>query len=202
MISYRVLALSLMICCLLGWPATAVQAQDMAATSGVAENLPTDDDKIDPNIYVGLEETFRRNTKLRSPDVAPGDFKTLFFTLWQHVLLQEAKRTFRTRRPNPAEMQRDAVVPQEERPRGIRELALSGILYKTGDDWIVWLNGQRVTPDAIPSQVIDIQVSNDYIELKWFDEYTNLIYPVRLQPHQRFNLDTRIFLPGVSASSL
>ena len=87
----------------------------------------------------------------------------------------------------------------------IAEAAREGVglihtfVYASGEDWVVWLNGQRVTPEAVPKQIIDIQVKNDYIELKWFDSWTNLIYPVRLRPHQRFNLDTRIFLPGTAA---
>jgi hypothetical protein len=32
--------------------------------------------------------------------------------------------------------------------------------------------------------------------MKWFDEYTNQVFPIRLRPHQRFNIDARMFLPG------
>jgi hypothetical protein len=46
---------------------------------------------------------------------------------------------------------------------------------------------------------MDIKVSRAYIDLKWFDGYTNKIYPIRLRPQERFNLDSRIFLPGTGA---
>lgn len=174
-------------------PALA-QDDDVSKVSGVAAELEDDDALLDPNLYVGIQQAYQQTMKLRQPDVMPNELKTLFFTLWQHKLLQEAKRSFRTRRPEDRELDQDAV--QENRVRGIRELSLGGILYRATDSWIVWLNGQRVTPEAIPKQVIDLQVSEDYIELKWFDSFTNLIFPIRLRPHQRFNLDSRIFLPG------
>ena len=84
---------------------------------------------------------------------------------------------------------------------GIRELQLGGIMYQSAKDWVVWLNGFRVTPGALPDRVIDLAVHDDYIDLVWFDEYTNLVYPIRLRPHQRFNLDSRIYLPGVQQNN-
>ena len=45
-------------------------------------------------------------------------------------------------------------------------------------------------------QDLNVPIKDGYIEIKWYDSYTNLVYPLRLRPHQRFNLDNRIFLPG------
>lgn len=134
-------------------------------------------------------------SRLRDGSVVPDPEQTLFFTAWQHSLLQEAKIGFITRRPSPGEV---ATGQNTNAPRdpGIRELTLGGIAFGDIGKWTVWLNGVRVTPDAIPDQVMDIKVSRAYIDLKWFDRYTNRIYPVRLRPHERFNLDSRIFLPG------
>ena len=95
----------------------------------------------------------------------------------------------------------DGSAVQEARPRGIREISLSGILFKGKDSWVVWLNGKRLAPDALPKEVIDIKVAESHVDLRWFDAYTNLIYPIRIRPHQRFNLDTRIFLPGITADA-
>ncbi len=77
-----------------------------------------------------------------------------------------------------------------------REIKLSGLLYKSKSDWIIWLNGKRITPKSLPTEVYDIKVYKNYIELEWFDGNTNQIFPIRLRPHQRFNLDARMFLPG------
>ena len=133
-------------------------------------------------------------TDVRDASVTPEMLKTIFFTAWQHALLEEAKIGFNTRLPNPGEVGR----ADDNRPvvPGIRELTLGGIAFATPVKWTVWLNSVRVTPDAIPEQVLDIRVTRSYVDLKWYDPYTKKIFPVRMRPHERFNLDTRIFLPG------
>ncbi|HEY8190162.1 MAG TPA: hypothetical protein VIF12_05715 [Micavibrio sp.] len=132
---------------------------------------------------------------IRDATILPESLQTLFFTAWQHSLLQEAKIGFNTRLPNPGEV--GATDSNgEKRDPGIRELSLGGIAFENASSWTVWLNGVRITPNAIPEQVLDIKVKQAFIDLKWFDGYTNKIYPIRLRPHERFNLDSRIFLPG------
>lgn len=166
------------------------------AMQGVADVTQDKEGELDPDLYMGIQQSYQASMKMRGgPGVMPDQIKTLFFTRWQHELLQDAKFGFWTRRPEEYELNKDPEA-LEKRVRDIREISLAGILYSAPEDWVVWLNGQRLTPDAIPKQVIDIQVAKDYVELKWFDSWTNLIFPVRLRPHQRFNLDTRIFLPG------
>lgn len=181
---------------------SAKAQQDVAGEStvqGVAETQREPDALLDPNLYMGIHEAYQRTMKMRGEaGIKPDDIKTLFFTRWQHALLLEAKPgLWRTRQLEEYEKNRD---PGKEPPRirGPRELSLGGIVYTAGDEWVVWLNGQLLTPEAIPKEVMDIQVKKDLIELKWYDSWTNLIYPIRLRPHQRFNLDTKIFLPGTS----
>ena len=87
-------------------------------------------------------------------------------------------------------------------PRGPRELSLGGIIYASSSDWSIWMNGQKITPNRLPPEILDIKVRKKYIRLKWFDAYTNQIFPVKLKPHQRFNIDTRIFLPGESTQEI
>lgn len=165
---------------------------DTQSASGTYETL-------DPAAFANLEAALKGMEVLRKNTVKADDIGSLVFTLWQHSLLQDAKRLFTTRRPTSGEIaSANSTAPA---PRGIRELSLSGILYKGSNNWIVWLNGQRVAPDAIPKEVIDIKVSESHVDLKWFNSYTNLIYPIRIRPHQRFNLDTRIFLPGITAEA-
>ncbi len=178
-----------------GSPPAATQPQSGSGNvSGIAQG--TEEALLDPNLYVNINEAYQRHIALRKPEVEPQDMKTILFTLWQHKLLEEQRRIgVVTRAPGPGE----PLDSPGDRVRGPRELALGGIVYATSQDWVVWLNNMRVTPDAIPEQVIDIQVKKDYIEIKWFDSWTNLIFPIRLRPHQRFNLDTRIFLPGTAS---
>lgn len=141
-----------------------------------------------------------------SPDATPasgydsGMYSSVLFTYWEHQAIRDARNSMGVvRAPSEAELAKDLNQKNEVGPKPPteeRDISLGGIVYVAAEDWTIWLNGQRVTPKAIPSEIIDLKVYNEYIELKWFDEYTNRIFPIRLRPHQRFNIDTRIFLPG------
>lgn len=189
-----------------GVPSTGTPALDPAATGVPGAETQSSNGTyaaLNPEDFTKLDEAMTSMNTMRENTMKPGEVGTLVFTLWQHSLLQDAKKLFVTRRPTESEIAAaaDGSAVEEARPRGIREISLSGILYKGKDNWVVWLNGQRLDPNAIPKEVMDIQVHKDYISLKWFDSYTNLIYPIRLRPHQRFNLDSRIFLPGITADA-
>lgn len=132
--------------------------------------------------------------------INPNDIPSLLFTYWEHTAIVDAKRSRGlVRPPTEEELTRDLKNRDGEKvkpPPEERDIRLGGIVYVTSGDWTIWLNDKRVTPKAIPAEVMDLKVSKEYIEMKWFDDYTNQIFPIRLRPHQRFNIDTRIFLPG------
>lgn len=132
------------------------------------------------------------------PEINPNEIPSVLFTYWEHTAIMEAKSARGSVRP-PTEAELAASVPDEEgRPKPPpeeRELRLAGIVYVRHGDWTIWLNEKRVTPTAVPPEAIDLEVYKEFIELKWHDDYTNQIFPIRLRPHQRFNLDARIFLP-------
>jgi hypothetical protein len=181
-----------------GLPAPS-SPQGQAAGASAPAVSPADaaaDPMQDAQMRVTIQQSYEFRTKLRAPEIMPQEFGTVFFTLWQHALLEEAKRGFLTRRPTKSEVANSGSAVPGERPRSIREISLGGIVYRQPQDWTIWLNGQRVTPDALPDQVLDLKVGEDHIDLKWFDTFSNLIFPIRLRSHQRFNLDARIFLPG------
>jgi hypothetical protein len=146
----------------------------------------------DSGEFTKLDESLRNHAAISPPSTQVKDLKTLFFTAWQYALLNEARELWHTRPPGYSERNN----PDAPKPSGPREISLGGISYRNAKDWTVWLNSQRIKPDAIPKEVLDIKVSSDHIDLKWFDNATNLIFPIRLHPHERFNLDDRIFLPG------
>lgn len=140
-------------------------------------------------------------------DIAEQDrgMVTLFFTEWQHTAIREARRSRGLVRPL-SQQERDDILnrgmsPEETLqlpppPPETRNISLGGIVYAADGSWTIWLNGKRVTPKSLPPEVLDLKVYKNHIEMKWVDAYTNQIFPLRLRPHQRFNLDTRIFLPG------
>ncbi len=172
-------------------PAMSSDVPGASATGQIANQA--NDQQWEANAFSKLEEALSQHAAVAPPTVRPEDLKTLFFTAWQYALLNEAKQLFKTRPPSAGESSGNPAAPK---PTGPREISLGGISFTSGKSWTVWLNRQRIKPDAIPKEVLDIKVSSDHVDLKWFDASTNLIYPIRLHPHERFNLDDRIFLPG------
>lgn len=123
---------------------------------------------------------------------------SLVFTPSQYALLREARIGFNTRIPTLQELSKlsDPNDPNYRPPAALRDVKLGGIAYNTPDDWTIWLNNSRVTPDAIPAEAIDLRVYKEFVELKWYDALKDQIFPIRLRINQKFNLDNRIFLPG------
>lgn len=134
-----------------------------------------------------IEKEINDQLTFVKPTIDVNAMHSLFFSIWEHDLLMDARRGLNTRMPGT-----DDGTPKET----VREVALSGIVYHSSKEWTIWLNDLRVSPTAIPDEVMDLKVHKDYIELQWFDSTTNQIFPIRLRAHERFNLDTRIFLPG------
>lgn len=140
-----------------------------------------------------------------SNDIDPTTIPSLLFTYWEHTSILDAKADAakdigdqravtqyeldQAANANPAE-------PKPKPPPEMRELRLGGILYTAKNDWTIWLNEQRITPDALPKEIIELRVYRHHVDVKWYDDYTMRVFPIRLKSHQRFNLDSRIFLPG------
>ncbi len=135
---------------------------------------------------------------LYGPDVMMQQMGSLFFTSFEHNSIDEARNGLFTRPVTETEVKESIQVQEQgiRPPMGPRELEVGGIVYVSSDEWTVWLNKQKITPDRLPPEILDIRVYKDYIKIKWFDAYTNQIFPVKIRTHQRFNIDTRIFLPG------
>lgn len=141
------------------------------------------------------------------PPVQAAQIPSLFWTYQEMTLLDQIKRgaviipTVEESELQPDSMQMPdgsqssgpAILPGYRIPRDLR---LSGMVYKAPDDWVVWINGIRITPGDKPKEIKHLSVYQDYVEMKWFDAMTNTIYPIRIKPAQRFNIDARSFLPG------
>lgn len=173
--------------------------------AGVAEQMP-----LPAKSEQGFQEMLDRKGRASAPTVDavkkmvaqqeglpfdPGRMRSMFFTHWQYQALLDAKKSRgNVRAPTQSEL--NALGTVDKVKPANRDISLNGIVFVSEKDWTIWLNGMRVTPSAIPREVMDLQVHKHFIEVKWLDDYTNQIFPIRLRAHQRFNLDTRIFLPG------
>lgn len=131
----------------------------------------------------------------KEPPTRVDQIPSLMFTADEAALIASVRGGVVARPPTQNEVNKSQNEEQQRR-RGPRELSLGGIIYKSSSDWAVWINGEKITPKRIPEEILDIRVRKDHIRIRWFDSYTNQIFPIKLKPHQRFNIDTRIFLPG------
>lgn len=78
-----------------------------------------------------------------------------------------------------------------------RLIVLSGILYRAKNNWTVWINGQKVTPDNYLPEIIEIKVENSsYVSLKWYDIGLQEVISITLRPNQVYDITTGILLPG------
>lgn len=180
-----------------GDPAVEPVQPTLGATPEVA-SLP--DAQVPPEVLIlrgiekELKERFKKEVFVKS------NIPSLVFAPWQHALLDEARIGFNTRTPSSSELKNGDLPspndPNYRPPPAVRIISLSGIVFNTPDEWTIYLNKRRITPENIPSEAVDLRVYKDFIELRWFDSQTNQIFPIRLRPNQTFNLDGRVFLPG------
>lgn len=172
------------------------------AIAQTEDGMPIDDQQFVDMQTVNVQDGETQRLQLNNPLIDPANIASLFLTPNEQNLISDAVTGFLTRPPTEDEVeseQRKAQKPDAPvRPNSVREIGLGGILFTSSEDWTIWLNSQKITPNNIPPAIMDIQVSKDQIKLKWLDFQTNQIFPVKLRPHQRFNFDSRMFLPGAS----
>lgn len=186
-------------------------AAGSATSEGTAASSAPENTQANPEAAVegtpqsGVTPETAQAQTTQKAGLLPQGLTSVVFTYWEYTAILDAKRSRRSsgvqRGVTEDELNRALqdqktaderpVPPPEE-----REITLGGIVFTNTKDWTIWLNGQRVTPDALPEEIIDLRVTRHYIDVKWLDTYTQKLYPIRLRAHQRFNLDTRIFLPG------
>jgi len=83
------------------------------------------------------------------------------------------------------------VIPEQ------RLIVLSGVIFRKKGDWVVWINGQKVTPDNYLPEIIDIKVENSsYVHLKWYDIGLQDVISITLRPNQIYDITTGVLLPG------
>lgn len=177
-------------------PAAAPQVGSLGESAAMAA-LP--DDQVPPEVRILRQIEREMKSKFKQKVFVGSDIPSLVFAAGQHALLSEARIGFNTRVPTKKELEEDLPDPDDPNyrpPPSVRVLSLGGIVFNNPDEWTIYLNAKRITPAALPAEAVDLRVYKDFIELRWFDLQTNQIFPIRLRPNQRFNLDSRIFLPG------
>lgn len=77
-----------------------------------------------------------------------------------------------------------------------RIISLSGLVWRSDADWIIWLNGKKVTAKTLLPEIVDIKVGREDVTLKWFDIGINGVISITLRPHQTYDIVTGVLLPG------
>jgi hypothetical protein len=164
--------------------------------SSLDSGLNTLDEKQENKALEAAKQQF---LKYFPSDSEPSSVRPVLFTIEEYQLIEEARLV------NLPPEQGGAVTAETAKQiieRGARDLFLSGILFHSSTDWTIWFNKERLTiednPKELPDEMKDLKVYSDHIEFNWFDAYTNKIYALKMRPHQRFNIDRRIFLPGAN----
>jgi hypothetical protein len=75
-----------------------------------------------------------------------------------------------------------------------RKIWLQGIFYRAANDWIIWLNGYKLTPYYMLPEIRGIRVDRDRVHLEWYDIGKNGIINITLQPHQVYDIVTGILV--------
>jgi hypothetical protein len=90
------------------------------------------------------------------------------------------------------------VVREEAAPDApvVRYLRVSGVTYRNEQDWVVWLNGQMLTPESLLPEIIDIKVRGDRVFLTWFDRGRGMPVTVTIRPNQTYDILSGLLLPG------
>ncbi len=145
---------------------------------------------------------------IQTMDIAPVEpypegFRSLFFTKTEHDAVVAALARHGGAMPvAPMPAAPTAPLPAPDAKTAAaapRVLHLSGIVSAAPGDWSIWLNGRQVTPSRLPPEVREIHVDKEYVALKWYDAQTQAVVPVKMRTHQRFNIDSRTFMPGALA---
>jgi hypothetical protein len=83
------------------------------------------------------------------------------------------------------------VIPQH------RVISVAGVLYRSANDWVVWMNGKKVTPKDLLPEIVDIKVeSSSRVRLKWYDAGLKSVIAITLRPHQTYDIASGYLLPG------
>jgi hypothetical protein len=119
-----------------------------------------------------------------------GKPESLFFTPNQLASIMRAKEGFMA--PREAFDPNNQANPMTTAPHTI---SLAGIVYVSKNDWVIWLNGERVTQKNMPQRLIGVTVKPDRVHLRWMDIPHQRIINITLEPHQQYLLDSDTIVP-------
>ena len=127
---------------------------------------------------------------------------SIVFTYWEHIEVKRARSGIGSApQRNTADRQASApIVTAVKPPAEARFINMQALIYNGPEDWVVHINNKRITPAAFPEEILEMNVTEDYVEMRWYDAYLRQIIPIRMRPNQRFNIDSLMFVSGYGAT--
>lgn len=117
--------------------------------------------------------------------------RSLFYTKQDLVQISKALNGQSVNIDAPVTGSTGEVIPQ------VRTITLTGVLYKSPGDWMIWLNGQKLNPHNLLREIYEIEVFKDSrVRLKWYDIGLDGVIDVTLRPHQKYDIVTGLLLPA------
>lgn len=145
---------------------------------------PVAPENVDPSFSQGQNQAVTVNSE--------GKPASLFFTPNQLASIMRAKEGFLA--------PREAFDPnnQSDNPNSLAShvVSLAGIVYISKNNWVIWLNGERVTRKNMPQRLVGLTVKPDRVHLRWMDIANQRIVNITLEPHQQYLLDSDTIVPA------
>ena len=117
--------------------------------------------------------------------------QSFFFTAEDIIAIHKALENQRTPQAAGGGTAVASVIPP------VRRIALSGVVYRAVNDWLIWINGQKVTPTVSLKEIVDIKVERERVHLKWFDIGLNGVIDITMRPNETYDIGTGVLLPGI-----
>ncbi|MDD3030177.1 MAG: hypothetical protein PHS57_07870 [Alphaproteobacteria bacterium] len=81
------------------------------------------------------------------------------------------------------------VLAREKLPPGQGNIALGAVLYYAVDDWVLWLRGEKWTPQTTREDLRILKVSSERVRIAWLDDDQNE-HIFTLMPNQAYQIAT------------
>jgi hypothetical protein len=90
----------------------------------------------------------------------------------------------------PQEAHEAEVLAQRLAPAGVGDIRLGAVMYYGPDDWTLWLQGEKWTPETSRDDLRVLEVTEDAVRLWWRNEDDATEHEITLRPNESFQIAT------------
>ena len=81
----------------------------------------------------------------------------------------------------------------QTRPAGTGDIRLGALMYYAPDDWSLWLQGEKWTPQTRRDDLRILEVTSSDVQIAWRDD-DNQEHSIRLKPNQSYQIATGLII--------